>query len=193
MVVTASGSCPPTRRAAPLPPDERRAAIVSAVLPLVIEHGDGVTSRQLAGAAGVSEGTIFNVFADKDELLAAALEAALDQGPFENSVAEIDRTVPLDDQLVAATELIQHRIVDIWRLLSSLGPRPEESERPLPVSAELTALFTEHTDQITVEPPEAARLLRALTLSLTHPLLTAEPLDAARIVEVFLHGVGGRS
>jgi AcrR family transcriptional regulator len=191
-VPDAGSTTPLSRRAAPLPPDERRAAIVTAVLPLIVELGHAVTSRQLAEAAGGSEGTIFNVFADKDELITAVLDAALDQAPFEQSVAAIDRTVPLREQLVAATELIQHRIVDVWRLLSSVGPRPEESARPLPISAELTALFADHPHEITVEPVEAARLLRAMTLSLTHPLLTAQPLDAERIVEVFLHGVGGR-
>jgi AcrR family transcriptional regulator len=163
---------------------------VAAVLPLIVQHGDAVTSRQLAGAAGVSEGTIFNVFADKDELLAAALEAALDQGPLERSIAEIDRAAGFPEQLVAATRLIQHRIVDIWQLLSSLGTRPEESNRPLPISAELTALFERHTGHITVDPVEASRLLRALTLSLTHPLLAPDALDADRIVHLFLHGVG---
>lgn len=187
-----SGSCSPSRRAAPLPPDARRAAIVAAVLPLVTEHGDGVTSRQLATAAGVSEGTIFNVFSDKEELLAAVLEAALDQQPFEQSVAAIDRSLPVHEQLVAATELIQHRIVDTWRLLSNVGSRPAASEEPLPVSAALTAMFAEHPETTTTPPADAARLLRALTLSLTHPILTPEPVDARRIVEVFLHGVGGR-
>ena len=56
-------------RAAALPPEERRAAIIDAARPLLIEHGENVTTRQLADAAGIAEGTIFRVFADKDELL----------------------------------------------------------------------------------------------------------------------------
>ena len=51
-----------TPRAAPLSPDERRRAIVDAVLPLLIEHGRAVTTRQMAEAAGIAEGTIFRVF-----------------------------------------------------------------------------------------------------------------------------------
>lgn len=180
-----------SRRAAPLPPDQRRAAIVRSVLPLLVEHGDAVTSRQIARAAGVSEGTVFNVFADKDELIAAALDEALDQAPFERAVAEIDAAVPLRTQLIEATELVQHRIVDIWRLVSGLGHRPEQTARPLPVSAALTELFRRHTDELTVSPEEAARLLRALALALTHPMLAAEAMPAERIVDVFLDGVRG--
>ena len=45
----------PSRRASALPADERRAAIVAAVRPVVLEHGERVTSRQIAEAAGVAE------------------------------------------------------------------------------------------------------------------------------------------
>jgi hypothetical protein len=35
-------------------------------------------------------------------------------------------------------------------------------------------------------------MLRALTLSLTHPMLAGEPDDPARIVDVLLHGIRRR-
>jgi AcrR family transcriptional regulator len=181
----------PSRRAAPLPPDERRAAIIAAALPLLVEHGATVTTRQIAGAAQVSEGTIFNVFADKDELLAAAVETAVDPAPFERAIAAIDPEAGFDARLISATELIQQRIVDIWRLVSQLGAqRHEPSHGPLPDSAALTALLGAASDRVRGEPADAARLLRALTLSLTHPMLAAEPRSASEIVDVFLHGVG---
>src|SRR5438128_11034621 len=78
-----------TTRAAALPPDERRSMIVAATLPLLLEHGDRVTSRQIAEAAGIAEGTIFRVFADKDEVIAAVIEAALDPEPLEAALAAI--------------------------------------------------------------------------------------------------------
>ena len=184
----------PSRRAAPLPPEERRAAVIAAVLPLLIEHGATVTTRQIATAAGVSEGTIFNVFADKDELISAALESAIDQAPFERAIAAIDRAQPFVEQLVEATELIQRRIVDIWRLVSQLGPHHlPPDHRPLPDSAALAALLADRPERLRTDPADAARLLRALALSLTHPMLAAEPRSAADIVDAFLHGYGARS
>lgn len=162
------------------------------MLPLLIERGESVTTRELAQAAEVSEGTIFKVFADKDELLAAALEAAVDPEPFERAVAELDPADGFEPLLVAATRLLQHRIVDVWRLVSVLGTRHERPGGPLPDSPALAALFASHRSRLTVEPVEAARLLRALTLSLTHPMLTASPWPAERIVEVLLHGIGAR-
>ena len=100
-------------RAAPLPPHERRAAIVAATLPLLAEHGTAVTTRQVAAAAGVSEGTIFNVFADKDELISAAFEAAIDSAPYEQALADIDPRAAFERQRVQATGVTQRRIVDI--------------------------------------------------------------------------------
>src|SRR5258708_33992603 len=70
-----------TKRATALPPDERRSMIVAATLPLLIEHGDRVTTKQIAGAAGIAEGTIFRAFGDKDAVSGAALESALDPAP----------------------------------------------------------------------------------------------------------------
>ena len=65
-----------TGRAAPMAPDDRRRAIVDAVVPLLLEHGGDVTTRQIAEAAGIAEGTIFRVFPDKPALLMAAAAEA---------------------------------------------------------------------------------------------------------------------
>ena len=191
-VVTPSPSPTSQRRAAPLPPEERRTAIIHAALPLLIEHGAQVTSRQIAVAAGVSEGTIFNVFADKDELLLAALDVALDQAPLEEAISRIDPGVPFEPRLVAATELIQRRIVDVWRLVSRIDPARHDSarRRALPTSPALAELLAAEPDRLRIDPVDAARLLRSLTLSLTHPLLAPEPSAADEIVDLFLHGAG---
>src|SRR5688500_3684380 len=112
-----------TRRAEALPADERRSMIVAATLPLLLEDGERVTTRQIAQAAGIAEGTIFRVFADKDELVRAALEAALDQAPLEAALDAIDDQLPLDDAVGAALGVLQQRVIDIWRLVSNVGAR----------------------------------------------------------------------
>src|SRR3954470_1213490 len=103
------------RRATALPPDERRSTIVAAALPLLLEHGDRVTSRQIAEAAGIAEGTIFRGFADKDELIVAVLEAALDPAPFEAAVATIPAGVDFEAALTAAAAMMQQRVIDSYR------------------------------------------------------------------------------
>ena len=151
-----------------------------------------VTTRRIAEAAGIAEGTIFRVFADKDELLSAVLDEALDLGPVEEAFAAIDREQPLSQQLEAAVDIVQRRIVDVWGLVSNLGPRlREQAARPLSDSAALTELFERQQGHIRIEPADAARLLRALTLSLTHPMLHGTAASPAHIVDVLLHGIGG--
>jgi AcrR family transcriptional regulator len=181
-----------TTRATALPPDERRSMIVAATLPLLLEHGDRVTTKQIAEAAGIAEGTIFRAFADKDEVIVAVIEAALDNEPFEAALREVPTGLAFEDALAAAVVILQQRVMDSWRLISSVGTRfHERTRRPIPDSGGLVKLFERNRAQITVEPIVAARLLRALTLSTTHPMMAGDPKSPAELVQLFLHGVGG--
>jgi AcrR family transcriptional regulator len=179
------------KRASALPPDERRSMIIEAALPLLLEHGDRVTSRQIAEAAGIAEGTIFRVFADKDEVIVAVIDAALDPEPLEVALDNLSKSASFEAQLVRAIEIMQRRVIDIWRIVSSVGTRYHEmTRRPMVDSGALSRIFEAHRERINVEPVVAARLLRALTLSMTHPMMAGEPQTPEEIVQLFLHGVG---
>src|ERR1700710_334437 len=82
--------------AAPMSGEDRREAIVEATLPLLRKHGHGVTTRQIAEASGIGEGTIFRVFTDKAELIDECLTAAFDQTPTLAKFAAIDKALPLE-------------------------------------------------------------------------------------------------
>src|SRR6476646_4961473 len=88
-------------RATALPIEERRSAIVAASLPLFLDQGAAVTTREIAQAAGIAEGTIFRVFADKTALLDAVIEAALDPTPTNAAMERIDSALPLEARLTA--------------------------------------------------------------------------------------------
>jgi AcrR family transcriptional regulator len=181
------------RRAVALPPEERRAAIVAATLPLLIEHGEAVTTRQIADAAGIAEGTIFRAFPDKDALLQAVVEAALDTGPLDEQIAALDPALAFGPGLTAMVEILQKRAIDVWRVMSSVGVRhADKARRGTAVSAPMVAWFAAHRSDIAVTPKEAAQLLRGLTMACTHPSLIEEPMAPKRIVDLFLHGAGAR-
>jgi len=80
-------------------PEDRRAALIAATIPLLCEHGPDVSTRQIARAAGVAEGTIFGVFSDKNTLLVTALTSALDPQPTLDAITAIDRRVDLRARL----------------------------------------------------------------------------------------------
>jgi AcrR family transcriptional regulator len=184
---------PRRARASSLPPAERRAALVEATVPLLVEHGASVTTRQIADAAGIAEGTIFRVFPDKDALLDAAVDAGLDPAPFERQLERIDPALPLEEVVHEVVVLALRRTADTWRLLSSVGSRIRERQpKPVAESAALVRLLTAHRDELTVTPRSAARTLRALALAMSHPLLVERPAPAREIVRTFLHGVSAK-
>jgi AcrR family transcriptional regulator len=182
----------PTRaRAAAMPASERRAEIVAATLPLLLAHGSAVTTRQIAEAAGIAEGTIFRVFPDKDSLIEAVLEHVLDTGALDEAIAAIDPTLSLEARLVEAVEILRRRFADILQLRTATGTMHVSS--PATTRADLgalAALFESDRDQIRRDPLEAAHLLRGMTIAGTHPaLILDEPLPPTEIVSLFLDGV----
>jgi AcrR family transcriptional regulator len=195
-----------------MPPEERRRALVAATLPLVMEHGRAVTSRQIADAAGVAEGTIFRAFGSKDELVEAAALSALDPGPLVEAIRRIPLDLALRERMLELTRLYQdrfHRVGGVMRAMGWMGPhamhlrshhersaddcRPsEEQVRSWRTAADgaIDRLFFDDAQQLRVSPHQLGRLLWMLTFSGSHPELSGgEPLSADDIVDTVLHGV----
>jgi AcrR family transcriptional regulator len=184
-------------RATALPPEERRAAILDATVPLLAEHGTEITTRQIAAAAGIAEGTIFRVFADKESLIAAAVEQAFDPAPTEAEVRAIDPALDLEARCVAAVDILQRRVASLWRILTAVGvsnlPENQRADRrgktPTSLHA-LVAMLEPDRDLLRVDPVQAADLLRGLTFASCHPGLTfSAPMSPREIVAVVLDGV----
>jgi AcrR family transcriptional regulator len=202
------------RRAPAMSAADRRAAIVAATLPLLAESGGSVSTSQIAAAAGIAEGTIFRVFKDKDELVWAVVERAFDTGELEARAAAISLDQPLEARLLELTGLVQRRLEAVWQLMAAMRmgapPRREPSdgkgfwdprahqERDARLLHHVARLFEPDADSITCAPEHAARLLRLITFSGSHPLISqGQPLTPTEIVDLLLHGIatphdGGR-
>ncbi|MGH3472783.1 MAG: TetR/AcrR family transcriptional regulator [Nocardioidaceae bacterium] len=187
------------RRAAPLPADERRAALIAATASLIRAHGFRVSTRQIAEAAGVAEGTIFRVFETKDALIEAAIASAFDPEPLLRRLADVDRSLPLRPRLEQVVGILQRRLQGVFHLLNALGmtgpPRtgsgPKTRERAnAAVLALVTDIIGPDRDQFEVPVDEVVRLLRLLTFSGSHLQISEGRLLAPEtIVGVVLDGV----
>lgn len=169
-----------------------------AARPVLLEHGQAATTRQIAEAAGVAEGTLFRSFATKDALVDAVLAREFDPETFLAAIAAIDLDLPLRDRLVAAVSVLQGRFVGIFALMTALGmPRPparlspEEVRRRL-ADHGLAALLEPDVGRLRVPVDEVAHVLRLLTFSGSHPHISQQrPMSPEAIVEVVLYGVLG--
>ena len=78
----------------------------AATEPLLERFGREVSTRQIAEAAGVAEGTIFRAFATKDELIDAVIKDSFDiAGPATSSRRSIG--VCAEERLTAAVAILQ--------------------------------------------------------------------------------------
>ncbi len=192
---------PPTE---PLATDDRRRAIVEAVTPLLIEYGGGVTTRQIAEAAGIAEGTIFRVFSDKCALIHEAIKAGMDPAPVQHEIERIDHETPFEEQLRHAVQILMHRLDEVIALMTILrtipmtgdehrsGPPRFVLESQAAITESLTDLLARNRDRLRLDPGRAAMVLRGLVFATAHPG-AGEKLTVEDIVDVMLGGVAERT
>lgn len=188
-------------RATPLPPDERRAALIAATEPLLGEFGRDVSTKRIAEAAGVAEGTIFRVFPTKEALIDAVCEQVFEIDRTEAELEQIDRTLDLESRLAEVVIVMQERLRRIFALFHALRLerkhsgshedfRARQHADNQRVNEAIAALLVPDQDRLRMPLLEAANTLRILTLAMTHPMFS-EPRrhEPRQIVDLALYGI----
>jgi AcrR family transcriptional regulator len=191
-------------RATPLPADERRAAIMAATEPLVMQYGRDVSTRQIAEAAGIAEGTIFRVFPNKDAVIDAIIEDAFEAESTFLALSQIDGSLDLTIRLELAVEILEarmHRVISLFGAFRR-NPQPPRTDaehegheqRRRADNARLTAALVQvigpDADRLRLPCDQAADLIRGLVFTVTHPLIGATFSSEPRgIVDTLLYGI----
>nr|WP_279672179.1 TetR/AcrR family transcriptional regulator [Flexivirga meconopsidis] len=177
-------------------PEERREALIVATIEAIREHRQRPSTKQIAQAAGVAEGTIFRVFAGKEELFDAVIDRVLDPEPFLRELAAIDRSAGLETRLTAYVGLLQGRFQDIFELMSALGlVGPPERHRDRPerdqsVAEEIRDVFAGDEPLLRVPLDQLLLQVRLLTFAGTHHHISdGALLTPEQIADTILHGV----
>ena len=189
------------RRVPAMAPEDRRAALIDATVPLLHEHGLDVSTRQIATAAGVAEGTIFGVFKDKNSLVVAALAHALDPQPTLDALAAIDRGLDLRQRMVAAADLVQQRfeknagLMSAARIMAMSGDHQHAAMVRMARSRErlqaaLTEVIAPDAAALRRSPGTTARLLLLFAGANTYgPFADPENFNGADLVSLLLDGL----
>jgi AcrR family transcriptional regulator len=184
-------------------PDQRRAMIVAAALPLVIEYGAAVTTAKIARAAGIGEGTIFRVFDDKDALLAACMAEAVRPDTTVAHLESISLDQPLAARLTEAAETLRGYLTRMGAVAGALasagrlerpassktgkdGRSPDREAGFAAPRAALAALFEPERASLRLAPERLADAFQMLLM--TGRSGAPEPLTTEELVDLFLNG-----
>jgi AcrR family transcriptional regulator len=175
--------------------------LIAATEPLLERFGREVSTRQIAEAACVAEGTIFRAFPTKEALIDAVLDDVFAVESTCERLARIDRSLPLERRLTVAVEVLQRRMRKVIALFHSMRVRSPGRHDPsslrnrqhqdnAKLNAALADLLSADADRLRLDLDAAADALRSMTFALCHPLFGREPAgDPEQVVDLVLHGI----
>jgi len=186
-------------RARPLPPAERRASLIAATRQLILDHGPDVTTRQVAEAAKVAEGTLFRVFPTRRDLIAATIADHLSP----ERLADIFATAPATKTVDETTEVCLSTAADYVTTFGRFIPRPHQAgdqdeirfrimelweARVCDIADWMRDRLAPHETQLTIPVKDFAHLVITLAMGYAHGRSPDTSLTPATLARLALDG-----
>ena len=178
--------------------EDRRSHILDAVVPLLMKHGADVTTRQIAEAADIAEGTIFRAFTDKDELIDQAVMRFMDPEVTFALIEDIDPALPVQDKVSEVVDIFRRRSEGMVGMMSAVGHRKRLHANHEEVHARadvrgaevFTRLFAADEDALRIDRSLAALFMRVLGYGASIPFFTSQrDVTTDEIVDFVMRGI----
>jgi AcrR family transcriptional regulator len=184
-------------------PEDRRQAIIEATTALVLEHGPAASTRQIADACGIAEGTLFRVFESKDDILAAVVEQLLDP---KFVIAEVEAILPTEsaaETVRALAAVIGESTTRIRSVMMALhtaqndtdrrgnhGPRDKSKflDDQAAIGQAMARVLSPHHAELRVDPETSAAFLRTTIFAGNLPVVS-QPTDPHVFTDLLVHAL----
>jgi AcrR family transcriptional regulator len=185
-------------------PEDRRQAIIEATTDLVLKHGPAASTRQIADACGIAEGTLFRVFESKDDILAAVVEHLLDPKVVIDEIEAVAPTDSVADTVRALAAVIGDSTTRIRSVMMALhatqtdtdrrgnhhGPRDKNKffDDQAAVGAAMVRVLSSHEDELRVDPETSAAFIRTTVFAGNLPMVS-QPTDPHVFTDLLVHAL----
>ncbi len=171
--------------------------IAEAAVPLFLEHGAALTTRQLAEALDIAEGTIFRAFGDKESLVRAAVETFFAQSRQRMAEGLVDPALPLEAKVAALVRGTRTWMQNMMRMVS-LVDRSEVAQffshdGDDPYRAAIAAVFAPDAARLAIPVERMAAVMRIAGIAANAARMDESAgLDDDELVQLILYGIAGQ-
>lgn len=190
-------------------PEERRQAIIDATLPLLLERGTEMSTREIAQAAGIAEGTIFRAFETKQDLIHATIHTALMPDAAIAHLTALPEDQSLTERVAAIIQLLRdeiHRTRSLFTHFARPSAQPPDvpgrppfggirppfnpHETKTRLNAAVASALQPYSGELAVSTAFATNLLSALAFASSFTLTETEaPISSEELSDAVLHGI----